>query len=118
MKRDVPVELLEEPNPVTNQDRQNRITNLVRQPATKAFARNDTASDEPDAVKARSEAIVDEIREIAGVELHRVANPRQLAAREGGGRFGAIRPSVALRLEIQRRLVRARAHHIAVDCLE
>src|SRR4029078_11776703 len=113
MMRAVPVELLEEPNPVPNQDRQNRITNLVRQPATKAFARNDTASDEPDAVKARSEAIVDEIREIAGVELHRVANPRQLAARQDEGRFGAVRPSVALRLEIDDRLCGAPSHHTA-----
>src|SRR6266511_686220 len=44
MEGDVSVELLEERYPIANQDRQDRITNFVGQPETKAFAGNYTAS--------------------------------------------------------------------------
>ena len=37
MEGDVSVEFLEEWDPITNQDRQDRITNFVGQPETKAF---------------------------------------------------------------------------------
>jgi len=65
MKGDVSVELPEERNPVTDQNRQDRITNFVGQPETKAFARDDTTSDKPDAAERRPEAPIHELREIA-----------------------------------------------------
>ena len=40
MEGDVPVELLEEPYPIANQDRQDRIANFVGEPETEAFAGN------------------------------------------------------------------------------
>jgi hypothetical protein len=40
MKGDIFVELLEEADPITDQDWQDRITNLVGQPEAKAFATN------------------------------------------------------------------------------
>jgi hypothetical protein len=48
MERDVFVELLEEWDPITDQDRQDRITNVVRQPETKAFGGDHAASNKPD----------------------------------------------------------------------
>jgi hypothetical protein len=48
MEVDVSVEFFKEPYPVANQYRQDRITNLVDQPETQAFARNCTASNKPD----------------------------------------------------------------------
>jgi hypothetical protein len=48
MERDVSVERLEEWDPITNQDRQDRITNFVGQPETKAFPGNYTASNKSD----------------------------------------------------------------------
>jgi hypothetical protein len=43
MEGDIPVELLEEWDSIANQDRQDRITNFVRQPETKAFPGDYTA---------------------------------------------------------------------------
>jgi hypothetical protein len=65
MEGDVSVQLLEEPYPITNQDRQNRITNFVGQPETKAFAGNYAASDEPDGTERWSQVPIDELRKIA-----------------------------------------------------
>src|SRR5262245_16328829 len=48
MESDVPVELLEELDPIPNQDRQNRIANFVRQSETKAFGGDHPASHKPD----------------------------------------------------------------------
>jgi hypothetical protein len=65
MESDVSVELLEEPYPIANQDRQNRITNFVGQPEAKAFAGHDTASNEPDGVVRGSQVPIHELGEIA-----------------------------------------------------
>jgi len=48
MESDVSVELLEERYPIANQDRQDRITNFVGEPETKACAGNYTACNKPD----------------------------------------------------------------------
>src|SRR5207247_11368775 len=47
MKDDISVELLEEGDPVTYQDPQDRITNFVGLPETKACDRNYTTSTKP-----------------------------------------------------------------------
>ena len=44
MEGDVSFQLLEESYPIANQDRQDRITNFVGEPETKAFAGSYTAS--------------------------------------------------------------------------
>jgi hypothetical protein len=65
MEIDVSVEFFEEPYPVANQDRQDRITNFVGQPETKAFAGNCTASNKPDGTKRAPQAPIHELRKIA-----------------------------------------------------
>jgi hypothetical protein len=65
MERDVSVEVLEEPYPVANQDRQDRITNFVGQPETKAFAGNFTATNKPDATERGPQVPIYKLREIA-----------------------------------------------------
>ena len=65
MKGDIPVELLEEGDPITDQDRQDRITNFVGQPETKAFARNYAASNKPDAAKRRPQTPIHELPKVA-----------------------------------------------------
>ena len=65
MKGDVLVELLEERDPVANQDRQDRITNFVGQPEAKAFTGNQTASHKPDGTEPGPQAPVHELRQIA-----------------------------------------------------
>src|SRR5262245_43468770 len=78
VERDVPVELLEEGDPVADQDRQDRVAHLVGQPETKTLARDDATSDEPDRAEARPQALIDELREVAGVELDGGPGPRQV----------------------------------------
>src|SRR5207237_3252901 len=85
MEGDVSVELLEEWDPITNQDRQDRKTNFVGQPETKAFGGDHTASNKPDGTERGPEAPVHELRQIAGVELDGIPGPRQLASREDEG---------------------------------
>lgn len=51
MEGDVAVELLEKWNPITNQDWQERITNVVRKPEAKAFGADYAASNKPDVVE-------------------------------------------------------------------
>jgi hypothetical protein len=72
---DVSAELLEEGDPITNQDRQDRITNFVGQPETKAFAGDGTAANKPDGTERGSQALIHETREIARIELDGIPNP-------------------------------------------
>src|SRR6516165_6304998 len=72
---DVPVELLEEWDPLADQDRQDRVANLVGQPETKALGGNHTAPDNPDGTEPGPEAPVHEPREIAFVELDGIPGP-------------------------------------------
>ena len=65
MESDVSVEFLEEWDPITNQDRQDRITNFVGQPETKAFPGNYTASNKPDGTERGPQAPIHELRKIA-----------------------------------------------------
>ena len=65
MEGDVSVELLEEWDPVTNQDRQDRITNFISQTKTEAFGRDNTASNKPDASKRRPQAPIDKLSKVA-----------------------------------------------------
>src|SRR5258706_6215539 len=65
MEGDVSVEPLEELDPITNQDRQDRIANFVGQPETKTFGGDYTASNKPDATERRPQAPIHELRKIA-----------------------------------------------------
>src|SRR6266446_3751293 len=65
MEGDVSVQLLEERDPITNQDRQDRIANFVGQPETKAFPGNYTASHKPDATERGPQVPIHELRKIA-----------------------------------------------------
>src|SRR5439155_23489325 len=65
MEADVSVELLEEWDPITNQDRQDRIANFVGQPETKAFPGNYTASNKPDGTEPGPQAPIHQLRKIA-----------------------------------------------------
>src|SRR5215213_10869140 len=76
MESDVPVEFLEELYPIADQDRENRVTNFVGQPATKAFARHHAASHKPDAPERRTQPSVHELGKIARVKFRRVAISR------------------------------------------
>src|SRR6185312_3866559 len=75
MEGDVAVELLEEWDPIADQDRQDRIADLVGQPETKAFAGNHSASDKPDGREPGPQVPIHELREIAGVELDGIPGP-------------------------------------------
>ena len=65
MERDVSVDLLEEWDPITNQYREDRITNFVGQPETKTFTGDYTASNKPDGTERGPQAPIHELREIA-----------------------------------------------------
>src|SRR3954471_10168114 len=118
MEGDVAVELLEEGNSIPDQDRQDRITNFVGEPETKAFAGDDTASSKPDATERGPQALIHEVREIAGVEFDGIPGPRQLAMSEDEGGFVAVCPAEPLGLKMQRGLIGSRSHDVAVDRLE
>src|SRR2546425_439013 len=92
MEGDVSVELIEEWDPVTDQDRQDRIATFVGQPETKAFGGDHTASDKPDGMEPGPQAPIHELREIAGVELDGIPGPWQLASGEDESGFVAVRP--------------------------
>src|SRR5262245_27762705 len=62
---DVSIEFLKEGNPITYQNRHDRITNFVGQPKTKTFSGDDATSHEPDRAECRSQAPIHEVREIA-----------------------------------------------------
>ena len=66
---DVFVELLEEWDPITNQDRQDRITNFVGKAETKAFARKYPTSNKPDVAERWPQTPIHEMPKIAGAEL-------------------------------------------------
>ncbi len=65
MEGDVSVQLFEEPYPIANQDRQDRITNFVGQPETKAFAGNHTAPNKPDGTERGPQVPIHQLRKIA-----------------------------------------------------
>lgn len=95
-----------------------RITNLVGKPATKAFAGNEATPDKPDTSKRRPPTAVDELREVARVELDGLAGPRQVTGGEDECGFIAVRPTQPLCFETKGGLVGARSHDVAVDLLE
>src|SRR5512134_3029097 len=104
---DVSVEPLEEWDPITNQDWQDRIADIVGQPETKAFGGDYTASNKPDGTERRPQAPIHERREIARVELDGIPGPRQLAMSEDEGGFVAVRPAQPFGLKTQRGLISA-----------
>ena len=118
MQRDVFVELIEERNAITNQDRQNRIANFVGQPQTEAFARDRTAPSKPDVTEPGTQVTIYELREIARVELDCGSGPWQLASREDESWFVPVGPPEPFGFESKRGLIGSRSHHIAVDRLE
>ena len=65
MKGDISVESVEERDPVTEQDRQDGITNFVGQTETKAFAANGTTSNKPDAAKRGPQTPIHKLLKIA-----------------------------------------------------
>ncbi len=69
MKGDISIELLEEGDPVTYQDRQDRITNFVGKAETKAFARKYPTSNKPDVAERWPQTPIHEMPKIAGAEL-------------------------------------------------
>src|ERR1051326_2974660 len=104
MEGDVLVELLEERDPIADQDRENRITNLVGQPETEPFAGEGTASDKPDGAEPGPQPPGHELREIGGAGLDGSAGSRQRAMGEDEVGFVAVRPSQPPGLETQRGL--------------
>src|SRR5215831_17907423 len=117
MERDVSVEPLEERDAIANQDGQDRISNLVSEPETKAFAGEYSPTDDPNAAEPLSQSI-HQLREVPRVELDGVSTARQLAMRQNEGGFVAVRPSETSRLETQRGLVGSGADDVAIDRLE
>src|SRR5947209_7213505 len=118
MEGDVSVELLEEWDPITDQDRQDRIANFVGQPETKAFGGDDAASDKPDGPEPGPQAPIHEPCEIARGELDGIPGPGQLATREDEGGCVAVRPPQPFGLKTQCGLIGSRSHDVAVDRLE
>src|SRR5580765_3749751 len=102
MESEVSVELLEESDPFTDQDRQDRIAHVVGEPEAKAFRGDHTPSDKPDVTEPGAQTFVHELREIARVELYGIPSSRQRAMSEDEGGFVAVRPSEPLGLEAQR----------------
>src|SRR5262249_17420026 len=111
---DVSVELLEERDSITDQDRQNRITNFVGQPATKALRGDCRPSDNPDGTEPGPQAPVHKLRQIARIEFDGIPDARQVPTREDEGRFVAISPTEPLAFKTKRGLIGPRSHDIAV----
>src|SRR5215510_11656736 len=65
MECDVPLDLLEEWDSITNQDRKDRIAHFVGEPETKAFGRDRAASNKPNAVERGSQVLIHELRKVA-----------------------------------------------------
>src|SRR4030095_6952117 len=118
MEGDVSVELLEERNPIANQDRQDRIANFVGQPETKAFPGNYTPANEPDVTERGTQAPIYELRQIACVELDCIPGSRQFATGEDEHGFVAVRPSQPFGFKTQSGFIGSRPHDIAVDRLK
>src|SRR5262249_6994826 len=113
MEGNVFVELLEELDPIPNQDWHNRIANFVGQPEAKAFPRYFTTSYKPDTAKVRLQSFLHQEPEIARVELNGFPGLPQIATGEDEGRLLAIGPAQAPGLEIQCRLIGSRTHDVA-----
>src|SRR4051812_42847077 len=64
MERNILFDFIEEWNSVANQDWNDRVTKLVGQSEAKAFGGNVAASNKPDGLERRPQAIGDECREI------------------------------------------------------
>ena len=109
---------LEERDPITNQDRQDRVAHFVGQPESKAFGGDHTAAGKPDGAERGSQAPIHELREVAGVELDGIPGPWQRATREDEGGGVAVRPPQSLGFKPKRGLIGARPHDVAVDRLE
>src|SRR2546428_12098921 len=92
MEGDVSVELLEEWDPITNQDRQDRIANFVGYPETKAFGGDHTASNKPDCTERGPYATIHELRNVASVELDGIPGPQEFATSEAEGGLVVLRP--------------------------
>jgi hypothetical protein len=71
MEDDVCTELPEEWDPITNQDRQDRIANFVGEPETETFAGHETTSNKPDGLELGPQAPIHELSQFAGVKLRR-----------------------------------------------
>ena len=65
MQGDVSVELLEEGDPIADQNRHDRIANFVGEPKTKTLAGNGAAPDKPNRREPGPEALIDELRKRA-----------------------------------------------------
>ena len=65
MQGDVSVELFEKWDPITDQDRQDRIAKFVGQPETDAFCGDYTSSGKPDGLEPGPQAAIHEVGEIA-----------------------------------------------------
>ena len=76
MESHIVLQPVEEPDAIPDQDRKDRVTKLIRQPEPEAFAGDRTASDKPDAAELRPEPSVHELRQVARVELDRLALSR------------------------------------------
>src|SRR5947209_4159478 len=118
MERHVSAKVLEERDPVTDQDGQNRVAYFVGYLKAKALRGDRTSSNEPNAVESGAQTPIHELCEIARVELDGVPHPRQRAAREHEGGRVAVRPAQPFGLESQRGLIRSRSHDVAIDRLE
>ena len=105
MEGNVPVEPLEEGDPLPDQDWQDRVAQLVGEVETEAFGGKPTATNEPDRAVRGPQALVHELGEIAGVKLDAVARPGERARGENESRRVAIRPTQSLRFEAKRGLV-------------
>ena len=102
MKGDVFVEVLEKSDPLANQDRRDRIINLIGEAETEAFTRNCTAPNKPDVTEPGSKTLVHELGQITCIELDGITSPRQLTSRQDEGRFITIRPPQAIGFETKR----------------
>src|SRR3954471_24510963 len=60
VQRNVLVEPVEEPDPLTDQDRQDLVANFVSQPEAKTFTGNETTPNEPNAVEGRPQPLIHE----------------------------------------------------------
>src|SRR5690349_22712923 len=115
MQRKVIVELSKKRNAFTNQNRQDRITHFVSEAELKTFGADAASANEPDASIGGSQAVVDELREIPGVELDCFTRSRQVASRQNESGFVSVSPSKSLRFKPKRGLVSSRSHYVAID---
>src|SRR4051812_7379038 len=118
MKGDGSVELLEEGDSISDEDRQDRVAKFIGEAEAKTLGGEHTAADEPDVAERGPQARVDELRKIAGIELDALAGSGKSALRENEGGLVAVGPPEPSGLEAERRLIGVRAHDVAVDRIE